>query len=302
MAEHKFKHHIIYFAASVLIGILDLLPYRWMGPLGRTFGLLVYRLAKKEREKTARNVRIAFPNQMTWAQAEKFGENVWIRLGWNLFEVARWIPMEREEVVAKVVRARGWENMEAALAKGKGVIALTGHLGNWELLGAYIGSKTPTVAVAQNLYDSRFDELVTWMRSEKLQVPMIKRGLALRGILEALKENKTVFALVDQDTGKDGVFVPFFGKPAWTQSGVARIAYKTGAALVPAFVVRGTDNEFELHIEREIEIPHSEDLEKDVLETVRRYTEVVEAYVKTYPDQWMWMHERWKTKPPIEKV
>ncbi len=301
MVEPKFKHHVIYYTANILIGILGLLPYSWMGPLGRTFGLLVFRLAKKEREKTVRNIRTAFPNQMTWAQAEKFGENVWIRLGWNLFEVARWVPMEREAILAKVVRVNGYENLEKALAKDKGVILFSGHLGNWELLSC-VGAKTPIAGVAQNLYDPRFDRLVTWMRSEKLKVAMIKRGLALRGILEALKGNKTVFALVDQDTGKDGVFVPFFGKPAWTQSGMARIAYKTGAALVPAFVVRGTDGQFELHVEREIEVPHTGDAEKDVLETVRRYTEVVESYVKAYPDQWMWMHERWKTRPPGEKV
>ena len=109
-----------------------------------------------------------------------------------------------------------------------------------------------------------------------------------------------VIALVDQDTGKDGVFVPFFGKSAWTQSGVARIALKTGAALVPAFVVRGTDGLFEFHMDREIEVSRIGDPEKDILETTRRYTEAVEAYVKAYPDQWMWMHERWKTRPPGE--
>jgi len=295
LAQVKFKHHVIYYAASALIGFLGFLPFSWMGFLGRVFGLLVFKLAKKEREKTVRNIRMGYPD-MTWLQAEKFAQAVWIRLGWNLFEVARWVPMSQEEVVSQVVRVEGWEHMENALARQKGVIIVSGHLGNWELMGAYFASKTPTVAVAQKLYDPRFDNLVTWMRSEKLKIPMIKRGLALRGILEALKSNNAICALVDQDTGNDGVFVPFFGKPAWTQSGVARIAYKTGAALVPAFVVRGADGRFEMHVEREIEVPRTGDAEKDVLETVRRYTEVIESYVKAYPDQWVWMHERWKTR------
>ncbi len=295
MAQIKIKHHVIYYAASALIGFLGFLPFRWMGFLGRVFGLLVFKLAKKEREKTVRNIRLGYPD-MTWLQAEKFAQSVWIRLGWNLFEVARWMPMSQEEVVSQVVRVEGWEHMENALGRQKGVIIVSGHLGNWELMGAYFASKTPTVAVAQKLYDPRFDDLVTWMRSEKLKIPMIKRGLALRGILEALKSNNAICALVDQDTGNDGVFVPFFGKAAWTQSGVARIAYKTGAALVPAFVVRGEDGRFEMHVEREIEVPRTGDAEKDILETVRRYTEVIESYVKAHPDQWMWMHERWKTR------
>lgn len=101
--------------------------------------------------------------------------------------------------------------------------------------------------------------------------------------------------------GKDGVFVPFFHKPAWTQSGSARIALKTGTALVPAFMVRGSDGRFEVHVEPEIKVPRTGDDEKDILETVRRYTDVVEKYVKSYPDQWMWMHERWKTRPEGEK-
>jgi KDO2-lipid IV(A) lauroyltransferase len=129
---------------------------------------------------------------------------------------------------------------------------------------------------------------------------MVKRGMALRGILEALKENKLVMMLCDQDTGNDGVFVPFFGKEAWTQSGAARIAQKTGAALVPAFMVRGTDGRFELRVEPEIQIPRTGSKEGDVLEAVRRYTEVIENYVRAYPDQWVWMHERWKTRPAGE--
>jgi KDO2-lipid IV(A) lauroyltransferase len=298
LAQPKFKHHLIYYAANILIGFLTLLPFAWMKFLGRGFGWLVFQLARKERDKTTGNIRVANSQTMTWNQAEQLAQKDWIRLGWNLFEVARWMPMTQEEVVSQVARVYGWENMEKALAGNKGVLILSAHLGNWELMGAYFAFKTPTVAVAQNLYDSRFDELVTWMRSEKLKIPMIKRGLALRGILEALKSNHAICALVDQDTGKDGVFVPFFGKQAWTQSGVARIAYKTGAALVPAFVVRGSDGLFELFVEKEIEVTRTGDAEKDILETVRRYTEVIETFVKAYPDQWMWMHERWKTKPP----
>ncbi|HXL73145.1 MAG TPA: hypothetical protein VN963_05910, partial [bacterium] len=227
MAQPKLKHHLIYYSANILIGFLGFLPFAWMGILGRGFGWLVFKLAAKERDKTTRNIRIAFSQTMNWIQAERLAQLVWIRLGWNLFEVARWISMTQEEVISQIARVQGWEHMEKALSRQKGVLVLSGHLGNWELMGAYFASKTPTAGVAQKMYDSRFDELLTWMRENILKVPMIKRGMALRGILEALKNNSIVCALADQDTGKDGVFVPFFGKMAWTQSGVARIAYKT---------------------------------------------------------------------------
>jgi KDO2-lipid IV(A) lauroyltransferase len=124
--------------------------------------------------------------------------------------------------------------------------------------------------------------------------------MALRGIIESLHQNHVIMMLCDQDTGQDGVFVPFFDKLAWTQSGVARIAQRRGAAIVPAFVVRGEDHQFELQVEKEIPVPVTHDPEADVVETVNRYTRVIESYVKTYPDQWMWMHRRWKTRPEME--
>jgi KDO2-lipid IV(A) lauroyltransferase len=281
------------------MAVVSRIPYRWAGAWGQAFGAVVFNLSTRERKKTLRNIRIAMP-KATEEEAHKLALSVWTKLGRNLFELIRWIHMTREQIVGKVARVRGWEHMEKALAAKKGVLVLTGHLGNWELLGGYVASRMPTTAVAQNLYDPRFDELITWMRTEKLRVPMIKRGMALRGILEALKKNWIVYALVDQDTGNDGVFVPFFGIQAWTQSGMARIAARTGAALVPAFLVRGADDQFELHVERAIEVAPTGNPEKDVLEMVRRYTESVESYVKAYPDQWMWMHERWKTRPPGE--
>ena len=277
------------------------MPNGLVAPAGRLFGGLVYNLARGERRKTLASIRTAFPKGFEEVQVRRLAEKVWSNLGRNLFEVVHWMGWTRERITAQVSRARGLEHMDKAMASGRGLFVVTGHLGNWELLGGYLGTKHKGSALAQKLYDPRFDELVNRFRQEKLgATSMIKRGVALRGILEALKENRFLLALVDQDTGQDGVFVPFFGKPAWTQSGVARIARKTGAAIIPAFVVRGAGDQYELHMDREIEVPRTSNIEKDVLETVRRYTEAVESYVKAYPDQWMWMHQRWKTRPPGE--
>jgi KDO2-lipid IV(A) lauroyltransferase len=295
----KIKNDLIYFSARALMFLIQHLPYSWAGALGRSFGAAIFSAAGGERRKTLESIRTAYPD---WNELKVFdlAQNVWKRLGQNLFEVVRWIPMTQEQVVAQVARVEGWENLEKALVRGKGTVVVTGHLGNWEMLGGYLGRRHPTTAVAKRLYDNRFDDLITWMRTEKLKVPMIKRGMALRGILEALKMNWVIYALVDQDTGKDGVFVPFFGKPAWTQSGIARVVRKTGAALVPAFMVRGGDGRFELKMDKEIQVPVTDDLEADVLETTRRYTEAVETAIRAYPDQWMWMHRRWKTRPADE--
>ncbi len=300
MAKPKFKHHVIYYGARFLMFFLIHLPYSLVSRLGQSFGALVFHVAGGEKRKTLRSIRTAYPTGLSEEEVQRLAIRVWVNLGRTLFEVIHWMGWSREKIISQVARHRGLENIDQVLTRGKGFFLVTAHLGNWELLGGFLRSRYEGSALAQKIYDPRFDVLMTRFREEKLGANMIKRGLALRGILEALKKNHGILALCDQDTGKDGVFVPFFGKLAWTQSGVARIARRTGAALVPAFMVRGADGRFELHVEKEIKVPHTKDVERDILETVRRYTEVIESYVKAYPDQWMFLHDRWKTRPPEE--
>ncbi len=296
----KLKNDLIYYSARALIAALRWLPYPLVSSGGRLFGGLVFRLAGGERRKTLESLATAFPDRGETERA-RMAQAAWKNLGRNLFEVAHWTGWGRERILAQVVRAEGLENIDQALARGRGIFIVTGHLGNWELLGGYLGGRYKGSAVARKLYDPRFDELINRFRVEKMGASaMIKRGTALRGILEALRDNQLILVLCDQDTGRDGVFVPFFGRPAWTQSGYVRVAQKTGAALVPGFLVRGADGRFELHIEKEIKAPRNGDKEKDAVEATRRVTEVMEKYVRAYPDQWMWMHQRWKTRPPGE--
>jgi Kdo2-lipid IVA lauroyltransferase/acyltransferase len=277
------------------------LPYGLASRMGGWFGVLVFKLARGERRKTLNSIRTAFPKELNEEQAYQLALNNWENVGRGLFQLIHWSGWTKEEIAAQVARVSGLENADRALARGKGLFVVTAHLGNWELLGGYLGRIYRGTAVAQKLYDPRFDEILNRFRLEKLGAPpLIKPGLALRGVLEALRGNQAVLAHCDLDARQDGVFVPFFGKLAWTQSGVARIAQKTGAAIVPAFLVWGADGQYELHMEKEVEVPDTGDKEKDIWETVRRYTGVIETYVKAYPDQWTWMHERWKTRPKEE--
>jgi Kdo2-lipid IVA lauroyltransferase/acyltransferase len=298
----KTKNDLIYYSARVLIFFLDLLPYGLLKRLGRAFGSLVYWLAAGERRKTLRHLGMALGRGTNEAQRRRIAATVWRNVGENLFQVIRWRDWPKEKIAAQVARANGMEAVKKAVARGKGLIAVTAHLGNWELLACYFAREFSgkVTVVARQVYDPRFDRMVTRMR-ERQGYQVVQRGVALRGILKALQQNHVVGVLCDQDTGRDGVFVPFFGKAAWTQSGPARIARKTGAALMPIFITRGKDGLFEVNVGKEIQVPRTGDAERDVLETTRRYTEAIEAQVRAHPDQWVWMHERWKTRPENEK-
>jgi KDO2-lipid IV(A) lauroyltransferase len=292
------KNHLIYLGVRALVSTLGFLPLGLLGFMGRSLGRMGFYLAGKERRKTLENLRVAFGDSRNKKDLWRLAVGCWENLGRNAFEMIAWSRWPRDRVAGQVSRALGWELMEAALKRGKGVFAVTAHLGHWELLAAYVGTRTPIAVVAKPLYDPRLDRMITDFRAQ-WGGPVIQRGGALRGILKALSENRTIGVLMDQDTGDDGVFVPFFGREAWTQSGPARIAMKTGAALVPVFLIRGRDGRFELHVEPELDVPDTGDPDADVRETVRRYTEVIEGYVRAYPDQWVWMHDRWRTRPKV---
>jgi Kdo2-lipid IVA lauroyltransferase/acyltransferase len=294
----KLKNHLIYYSVLFLLFFLDRLPYALLKRLGRVFGTLVFELARGERRKTLIHLRLAYPTGMTESQRRSLARKVWENVGENMFEIVRWRKWVPERIVSQLENLSGMEHMTRALARGKGVIATTAHLGNWELLPGVFARRFPgrVMVVARQVYDPRFDRMVTELR-ERLGSRVVQRGTAIRGILRALKQNHVVGLLCDQDTGGDGVFVPFFGIPAWTQSGPARIARKTGACVIPVFIIRNIRGRFDVHILKEIKVPRTSDEEADVLETVRRYTEAIETFVRAHPDQWVWMHERWKTRP-----
>jgi len=287
------KNTFIYIVVVVVKTLLGFFPICFLGPLGSLLGRVGFFLARKERRKTLQTLHTAFGDSLGEKRIKGIAADSWANLGRNGLELFRWARWSHEKIADQVVRVTGWENAERAVQKGKGVLCITAHLGNWELLAAYVGSRTPIAVVAKPLYDPRLDKIVTDFRS-KWGGPVIARGGALRGILQALKENRSIGMLMDQDTGSDGIFVPFFGRPTWAQTGAARIGQKSGAALVPFFLVRGADGRFEMHVEPEIPVgPGSEGVAKATAD----YTAVIEQYVRAYPEQWVWMHERWRSTP-----
>lgn len=291
----KLKNHLIYYTARGAFHLLGLLPLFLLSPLGAGLGRLAFRLAGGERRKTLANLKTAFPD-LTDRARFRLGSDVFAHFGREAFRMVRYRNWSYGKVVQLVEKMDGWEHFERAHAKGKGVLIVTAHLGNWEVLSACFASRVPVAVVAQKLYDPRFDVMITALR-EKWGGEVIQRGTALKGILRALSQGKTIGTLCDQDTGMDGVFVPFFGKDAWTQTGVVRVARKTGTPLVPCFITLQGNGRYRIEIEPEIAMPDTGNETEDIRGVVRTFTAIIEKHVRKHPEQWVWMHERWKSRP-----
>ena len=270
-------------------------------PLARVWAYVlavkVYWLFGRLRRTGLRNLELALPELPSKAR-KKILRREYVHLGWQLVEFCR---MRRYTAAntRQWMRTEGLENYLAARARGKGVLIVTGHLGAWELSSFYHSLMGyPMGMVIRRLDNRKLDAFVNGIRCLHGNAVIHKDDFG-RGLLTAMREGKTVGILMDTNmTPPQGEFVPFFGIEACTGTGLAHIARKTGAAVLPGFMVwEAAEKRYVLHFGAEIEIPQTEDIAGDILEGTRRSTAVIESWIRRYPDQWLWVHRRWKTRP-----
>ena len=285
-----------------LLRVLGVLPRPLAGKLAAALGLLLYWLTPKFRRIAHRNLLMALP-ELSASERNTIVRGVYRSLGRLLAECARF-PKLTAENIRDVVTYNGLEHYRAAVARGRGVLFLTAHLGPWEL-GAFAHALYgyPIQILYRPLDNPRLDRLVNRYRTLSGNKLLDKRDAA-RGILAALSNNETVGILADQNTSlEEGVFVNFFGKPASTTAGIARVALHTGAAVVPAFCVwEEALRRYVIHFEPALEFTATSDRDQDIRVATQQMASAVEQYIRRYPDQWLWIHRRWKTRPPGERT
>lgn len=284
----------------VLVRLLGLVPRKAARAIGAKIGLLAYRAVPRLRKVGLRNLELAFPD---WTDARRgvVLRKLYRNMGWLLAEFCQMPKYTRENSEAFICYD-GLENYLAARNKGKGVLIVTGHLGAWELSSFYHSLMGyPMSMVIRRLDNVRVDQLVNHIRCLHGNRVLHKDDFA-RGLLGAMRQGETVGILMDTNmTPPQGVFVPFFGTLACTASGLARVALKTGAAVLPGFMLwEESEQRYVLHFGGEIVLNRTGDDEADAVTNTAKCTAAIEAYVRRYPDQWLWVHRRWKTRPDGE--
>ena len=290
-----------YAAVWVLLKKLELLPRpvsRWAAVV---WARMLYAALPKLRRTAQVNLRLAFP-EWTEERRREVERGMVRNLGWMAAEFAR-LPLYKKENIENYVVLDGHENFLEAHRRGKGVLVLTGHLGAWELSShAHALYGYPLHFMARPIDNARVDALVNRYRCLSGNAPIFKNESA-RAMLKILKDGGTIGILADQNTlPAEGAFVDFFGTAACTTTGIARVALHTDTAVVPGYLVWDeTIGKYRLRFEPALELMRSGDAEKDVVTNTQRFTKVIEGIVRAYPEQWVWVHARWKIRPPGEK-
>jgi KDO2-lipid IV(A) lauroyltransferase len=255
------------------------------------------------------NLAIAYGDSMTKSERTRLARRVFSNCGESAVEVM-YVTAGRGEDILKNARIEGLDQMRSLIAQGRGVLAVSAHMGNWELIPLLVGRKLPcrVAAVARELSNPGLEELIVEHRQRDGLRVFTRGEQTARTYVRFLRKGNALGVLGDLDTSKggDGLFVDFFGRSAWTQRGIAWLARLSGAAIVPAFMHRDpTDPRVNvLEILPPLPEIETDDTEVWTREMTQAYTRTIETMVRRYPDEWMWMHRRWYHQPdgPLPRI
>ena len=295
------RRKLEYAAAWPFIKILGILPRPFARGFAITLAQLVYLFHVRLRRVGMRNLELAFPGKSE-KERKQILRAEFTSLGRQLAELCHF-PRYTPENVDEVVVYEQLENYERAYARGKGVLFLTAHFGAWELSAFAHSLHGHRVKIVMRPMDNPYLDGMLQSYRTMHGNKVVPKDDFVRGLLAAMKAGETVGILMDTNmTPPQGVFVDFFGIAACTASGLARIALRTDAAVVPGFTIWDESlRKYRLRFDPALQLVRTGDLEADIVANTQKFTKVIEDYVRKYPEQWLWVHRRWKTRPPGEK-
>ena len=282
----------------LFFAFLRLLPWRIVLGTGHFIGTIAVPLQRRRRQRATDSLGWALGDEIDRRDLPDLTRRVFHGLGMNLAEVC-WVASKPQRTDALVL-FEGLEHLQEARGRGKGVVLITGHLGSWELMAsAIVRQGIPLSVIAREANDGKINEFLVGLR-QRLGVRTVLRGSSgsARQILRTLRSGEVLGCLIDQDTKVDGVFVDFFGRPAYTPSGPISLALRAGAPVVLGCTWRQWDGRHLVRFDPPIDLDRSGDNEADVLRHTTMATRWLEDRIREHLDQWVWIHRRWRRKPP----
>ncbi len=282
--------------AFVLLAILRLLPWRAAQALGDRLGTFGYRISRRYRDVADKNLQIAFGDTLTEAERQALTKRVFQSFARSAMEFLKAPQLTPHQIRTRVKSEVGMAPAQALLSRGRGLIVVTAHFGNWELLARRATIEDISLlVVARQTEDGDFNKLTDALRASG-GYTVHPRGASPKGLLQQLRRNGAVAILPDQKS--EDVFVPFFGRLAGTVAGPAILALKTGAPILPMFCPRQPDGSYCVEFAPEVDTTQTGDTEADTRRIMADITRAVEDAVRRHPEQWLWLHDRWRVPPP----
>ncbi|WP_428023810.1 lipid A biosynthesis lauroyl acyltransferase [Arcobacter sp.] len=279
-----FRFLIIYTPHVILYTILDFLSY------------ILFSINKKHRKIAKANLDLAYEDTISEDEKNEIIKGCYKNLVYTLADFIRNQGATKEEVLSKVT-FKNESFLTKLIKENRKIIIMTAHYGNWELLSLAIAAKlTPLSIVGRDLESDVMNKILTKNR-EQFDVELLSKTGAMKGMVQALKKNRPVGILVDQNTkNEEGILIDFFGKKARHTPSAAVLAKKFDAVIIPAFI-KSIDNEnYEIEFFESFEVSNSEDKEKDILECVQKQADITEQVIRSKPNEWFWLHQRWKNQ------
>ncbi len=290
-------HRAEYYSLRATIAALSSLSWERACQVGQRIGALGYRPLGIRKHVVERQIAAAFP-ELSPAAVAKLSRESYEHLGRSSIETALLGSIGPDGLQALAETVEGWELMEEAMASGKGAVLVTGHIGNWELAGAYVAARgVPLDAIARGMANPLFEAWLNKTR-EEMGMTVVHDSEAVRRTPRSLKAGRAVAFVADQGVrGLASTFVPFFGRPAKTPRGAAVFALRFAVPVLFVVALRKPNGRYRIVVER-IEVTETGDKDRDVDAIVARFTQLLEKWVRVVPAQYFWQHRRWRRQPP----
>jgi Kdo2-lipid IVA lauroyltransferase/acyltransferase len=300
-SSKKFKHDLIFAGVKALIAFIQWLPREHALKFAGVLGEIAAILDAKERHLAEMNLRMAYGDKMSDAKIGMIARECFVMMARNAADVIRSQKWDSSDL-RDLVDIDGIEHFDEAMRRGKGVVGITGHIGNFELCAAWFGAvhRTPISVIGRKLYDNRLDRMVVENR-EKFGEENVPSDASAKKVYSVLKSGRMLGVLMDLDSHRiAGYFVPFFGRLAKTAAGPMVLGRKTESPVVPMALFRTPNDRYLLKILPAFDIPLTDNKEEDVKQALAMCNKALEELINFDPTQWAWIHNRWRSKPSPE--